>query len=114
MPLTPMVEPAGIKFRTQVWPPAVIPLVDRVANRLRIILTVDCGKNFRNRRISYLARSIGRVERDIDAGLANIIAHLSHVFLILTVRSVLIFHLHHDDRTAASDLKGRDLLAKAL
>src|SRR5207302_1813280 len=114
MPLTPMVEPPGIKLRTQVWALAIVPSIDRIANRLRVVLAVDCRKNIRNTGILYLAGSIGSVERDIDAGLANIVTHFRHVFLILTVRSILILHLDHDDRTAASDLKGRDLFAKTL
>src|SRR5438270_414756 len=114
MPLTPMVEPAGVKLRAQVGALSIVPSIDRIANRLRLALAVDCRKNIRNAGIFYLAGSIGSVERDIDAGLANIVTHFRHVFLILTVRSILILHLDHDDRTAASDLKGRDLFAKTL
>src|SRR6267143_896458 len=113
MPLTPVIEPTGIKLRAQVRALAVIPPIDRVANRLRLVLAVDCRKNIRNRGISYLAGSIGFVERDIDAGLANIVTHFRDVFLILAVRSILILDLYHDDGTVASDLKGRDLFAKS-
>src|SRR5215470_6786074 len=75
---------------------------------------VDCGQHIGQRTFCKFLRAVRRVQQRVEASVGNHLPNGTQVSFVAAERTVFVFHLDHDDRTAIRDLKGSEFPTDAL
>ena len=71
---------------------------------LRIAAEVGGLEQIRAKSVPGNGRLIAGKERHVKTRILQILLNIAHVFRVLAVKRILVFHLHHQDRPAMRDL----------
>ena len=116
MASSPFVEPTAPELRTHLW-----RLWTQLAQAAELL--VDIGASTEVHGPYKVVKTVfGEVRRPValeqshlvEARFLNDVSNLAYIYLVLTIRAILILYLNHDDRTAVLNGQTSQLLAHLL
>ena len=100
----PSVKPAGVKLTAHQR-----ALRENFAERLeaihRIGTEVHDGKQIGTIPVLEIRPRVACEQRHVETRVNHRLPQRAHVFGVLAIRAVFVFHLHHEDRAALGDLQ---------
>ena len=110
--VSPYVEPGRIKFSDEVRT-AFMETVD-TANNILAHSSIDRRQRAVHITVRHLSRSVAGNQRHVEPRLFQHISDSGQVLLIVGIRAVFVFDLHHNDRPAVLDRQRSQLFAQPI